>query len=142
MNRETELAFTIEFNAEGLGQDMETALFDEADGRLRELARGHNDLTGAAINIRVPAHEETPPLYQVTVVVYARPKQVAATEKRDTPTGALKGALSAVERQIREKRAKLGRRWERPDNDPVSVEVEELTAIEEEGIDVKGNGEV
>ncbi len=140
MSRQQELDFTIEFNSEGIGQEMEMALFDETDRRLRKLAEGHNDLVGAAVNLRVPAHEETPPLYEVTVVVYARPKQVAATEKRDTPTGALKGALSAVERQIREKRAKLGRRWERPDNDPVSVEVEELTAIEEKGIGEQGKG--
>ncbi|MDX1614391.1 MAG: hypothetical protein R3300_08780, partial [Candidatus Promineifilaceae bacterium] len=99
-----ELDFTIEMNAEGIGPGLEADLFAIADARLRELAGDKNDMIGAAVNIRQPAAGETPPLHEVTVVAYTRPKHVAATEKQRNVIGALKGALDAVERQIKQKR--------------------------------------
>ncbi|GAB4441746.1 MAG: hypothetical protein Kow00120_10360 [Anaerolineae bacterium] len=126
-----ELDFTIEFHTDVLGEMEERALFDEADTRLRErLAAGHDDVTGAAITISLPAHGTTPPLYEATVVVYVRPENVSATEKADNPAAALKGALDAVERQVRSKREKLRRRWERPSGDPVIQEMIEVAAAE------------
>jgi ribosome-associated translation inhibitor RaiA len=65
-------------------------------------------------------------------VTYVRPSNIAATEKADNPMTALKGALNAVERQVREKRKRLKEHWERPGNDPVSREVTELEAAEGE----------
>jgi ribosome-associated translation inhibitor RaiA len=118
-----ELDFAIELNSESLSDRVENELFIESEDRLLELASGHDDLTGAAINVRRPAKAETAYIYEVTVAVYARPNQIAATEKDGDPMVALKHALSAVERQVREKRAKLGKRWERPGNDPVTQEV-------------------
>ena len=47
-------------------------------------------------------------------MVYGRPDHTAATEKGDNPTIALKGALSALERQVRNRREKLGRPWQQP----------------------------
>ena len=47
-------------------------------------------------------------------MVYGRPDHTAATEKGDNPTIALKGALSALERQVRSRREKLGRPWQQP----------------------------
>jgi ribosome-associated translation inhibitor RaiA len=126
------LDFTIEFNSEDLGEAAEAELFTEADNRLHKLAKGHSDLTGAAINIRRPAKTETGYIYEATVVAYIRPKNVAASEKRDNPRAALKGALSAVERQVRKRRAKLSQHWERPGNEPVEQEVLEAMAAEEE----------
>lgn len=117
-----ELDFTIEFNS-NLHQQAEAGLFATADDHLRALAKGHDDLTGAAINIREPAKGEKGYLFEATVVVYARPQHVSATEKNEDVQIALKGALDAVERQIRDRRAKLRRRWERPGNDPVTQEV-------------------
>jgi protease I len=122
--------FSLELNAEGVGEVTEAELFDEADRRLRELARGNRDLTGAAITIRQPAHGETPYLYEARVVVYARPEPVVATELKDHATTALKGALDAVERQVRNQREKLGKLWELPGNDPVTQEVIEVEAAE------------
>jgi ribosome-associated translation inhibitor RaiA len=55
--------------------------------------------------------ETTPHCYEATVVVFKRPDNVAATERAETPEGALKGALSAVERQVRELREKLRETW-------------------------------
>lgn len=126
-----ELDFTIEFNGEGLSDRVEAAMFAEADNRLRKLAKGHDDLTGAAINVRRPAKTETSFVYEVTVVVYARPKHIAATEKEADPIIAIKNTLNAIERQVRKKREKLRDRWEQPGNDPISQEVIAIQASEE-----------
>lgn len=126
-----ELDFTIEFNSP-LNDALEADLFAEADRRLRELAEGRDDMRGAAINIRAAGKTEQLNLLEATVVAYVRPANVAATEKDHDAMRALKGALSAVERQIHDKRAKLKRHWERPGNDPVSQEVAEIMAAEGE----------
>ncbi|MFN2283648.1 MAG: hypothetical protein ACK2UQ_04450 [Anaerolineae bacterium] len=42
------------------------------------------------------------------------PDSVVAVEKQETEIGALKGALSAVERQVRDYREKLAERWKQP----------------------------
>lgn len=122
------LDFTIEFNSDELDERTEQALFVEADTRLRALASNHDDLRGAAINMRAPAPGQTTPLHEATVVVYARPKQIAATEKHYDATVALKGALSAVERQVREKRAKRGRPWEQPGKGRAAQEMKTVEA--------------
>lgn len=126
-----ELDFTIEFNSQDLSDQLEAEMFAEADSRLRELAGDHNDLTGAAINVRRPAKTETSFIYEVTVVVYARPKHIAATEKEDDPVIALKNSLNAVERQVRKKREKLRDRWEQPGSDPITQDVIDVLAGEE-----------
>lgn len=124
-----ELDFTIEFNS-SLDDTAEADLFAEADRRLRSLAGERDDIRGAAVNIRIPGQSEKGYLYEATVAVYMRPEQVAATEKHDAPRGALKGALTAVERQVREQRAKLKKRWEQPGNKPVGQEVMEIVAAQ------------
>jgi hypothetical protein len=53
----------------------------------------------------------TPHRYEASVVVFKRPDNVAATEKAETPEGALKGALGAVEHQVRELRNQLRETW-------------------------------
>jgi ribosome-associated translation inhibitor RaiA len=126
-----ELDFTIEFNSQGLSDQLEDQMFAEADSRLRELAGDHNDMTGAAINVRRPAKTETSFIYEVTVVVYARPKHIAATEKEDDPVIALKNSLNAVERQVRKKREKLRERWEQPGSDPITQDVIDVLTGEE-----------
>lgn len=98
---------------------------------MRELAGGHNDLTGAAINVRQPTKAETSFIFEVTVVVYARPEHIAATEKEADPMIALKNSLSAVERQVREKRKRLRDRWELPGNDPATREILDVLSAEE-----------
>lgn len=126
----TDLDFTMELNSDYLPKEVEYALFTEAEGRLKDLAAGHSDLTGAAINIRQPAAGTTPPLHEVTVVVYARPENIAASEKAAEPQLALKGALDAVVEQVRNKRAKLKKRWKQPGNLPPEQEAREVMAAE------------
>ncbi|MFZ0544182.1 MAG: HPF/RaiA family ribosome-associated protein [Candidatus Promineifilaceae bacterium] len=125
-----ELDFTLELNSEYLPDELEDNLFTEADRRLRSLAKGHHDLVGAAVTLKKPAHNVGTPIFEATVVTYVRPSNIAATEKADNPIMALKGALNGVERQIRKKRSRLKNLWEKPGNDPVSQEVEEIEAAE------------
>lgn len=124
------LDFTIEMNTTLENKDRENAMFGYVDERLHVLADGHDDLTGAAINIRQPASGETPPLHEATVVVYSRPENIAATEKADTPENAVRGALQAVERQVRDKRTRLRERSEKMANNPPSMEMIDVTAAE------------
>lgn len=98
-------AFTFEFysDIEHLNESLST----EAENRLRKLTKGHTDLTGASVAIKRVAHGETPHGFEARVVAYTRPENIAAVEKETSPDLALKHALTAVERQIREKRDRL-----------------------------------
>ena len=91
--------------------DPEDELRDEAKSRTLALTEGHDDLVGASVTMEELTGQTTPHRYQATVVVFKRPDNVAATEKAETPEGALKGALSAVERQVRELRNRLRETW-------------------------------
>lgn len=128
-----ELDFTIEFNSDLENKSFDQQLMAEAETKLRDLAKGHHDIIGAAVTMRRPAKAETAPLHQATVIAYVRPDNVVGKEKHENPIAALNGALEAVERQVRKKREKLRNAWERPENDPVAKEVLEITAAEEAG---------
>jgi ribosome-associated translation inhibitor RaiA len=86
----------------------------EALNRLLELAEGHDDIIGASVSVEELSGQTTPHQYEVRVVAFVRPDNITAVEKADTARGALKGALSAVERQVRESREKLRETWKRP----------------------------
>jgi ribosome-associated translation inhibitor RaiA len=105
-----------EFNYEFFSKvpDPNNKMRDLAETRLLDLTEGNTDLTGAAVSIEEVTHETTPNLFQARVVVYIRPEDIAAVEKDENPLTALKGALSAVERQVREKRKKLSQHWKQP----------------------------
>ncbi len=92
--------------------DLEDKLRREAEVRLQKLSRGHTDLTGASIILEhIDKDAQTPYLYRARVVCYTRPEYIAGVDQADTAMSALKGALDAVERQVREKREKLRERW-------------------------------
>jgi len=115
MDPQNMLDFTFEFfdHTDQLSGSEADALRTEAEQRLRRLQKGHSDITGAAATIERMAHGETPHLYRARVVAYVRPENIAGVAKQDTPEGALKEALSAVERQVREKRERLRERSRR-----------------------------
>lgn len=127
----TGLDFTIEFHSDLDDPSLEGELMALAEAELRELAAGHSDIIGASVTIRHPARAETPPLHEATVVAYVRPNRVVGKEKQESVVGALKGALKAVERQVREKRDKLRERWEQPQSDPITQEVVDVVSVEE-----------
>ena len=103
------IEFSFEFHSEI--PDPDEALRAEAKRQLLSLTEGHDDLVGAAVTMEELTGETTPHRYQAAIVVFKRPDNVAATEKAETPEGALKGALSAVERQVRELRDRLRETW-------------------------------
>jgi ribosome-associated translation inhibitor RaiA len=108
----TDTAFQFEFYSEIA--DPGDALRAEAYDRLLALTEGHSDIIGASVTMEELTGETTPHRYQARVVVYIRPDNLAAVEKDTTPELALKGALSAVERQVREFRTKLREQWKQP----------------------------
>ncbi|NDJ86248.1 MAG: hypothetical protein GYB66_10210 [Chloroflexi bacterium] len=101
--------FPIEFHVEPvLDDDTEKTLYVEAEDQLRKLAKNHTDITGAAIDITQPAEDrETPYVYEASVVIYTRPNNIAAVEKNGDVGAALRGALKAAARQVRDKRDRL-----------------------------------
>lgn len=108
--------FTFEFlnKAESLGDDLQDRMRTVAHDRLQKLQRGHHDVIGAAVSLEQPVHAATDFLYEARVVAYARPENVAASTKLADPMGALKDAIQAVERQLRDRRAKLRDRSRKP----------------------------
>ncbi len=120
---EKELNFDIEWQSK-LGDigDLEDKLHNEAEVRLRKLTKGNTDITGAAIILEHSVEgANTPYLYRARVVTYTRPEDIAGIQEADTALAALKGALDAVERQVREKRDKLRERWkqQRPEGERI-----------------------
>lgn len=116
--REEQKNFDFEFQYKlGTSDDMEDKLRTEAETRLRKLAQGHTDVTGASVIIE---HTDADNLktfaYRARVVAYTRPKYVAGIEEADSAITALKNALSHVERQVREERERLRERWQRAEN--------------------------
>ncbi len=103
-----EVDFSYEFYSKIPDPDDE--LRNLAEQRLRALAKGHQDVVGAAVAMSELTHDETPNLFQARVVVYVRPTDIVAIEKDPSPITALKEAIAAVERQVREKREKLSNR--------------------------------
>ena len=92
---------------ENLGERTEEQLRAEAEERLRKLLAGHTDITGAAVALEQPAVRESAYVIRARVVAYTRPENIAGVATAENPILALKEALSAVERQVREKRERL-----------------------------------
>jgi len=97
--------FDFEFYSEI--PNLDAALRTEAEGQLRELTVGHTDIIGASVAVEELTGDVTPHRYEARVLVYVRPDNVVAVEKGETAEVAVRGALDAAERQIRELRDKL-----------------------------------
>ena len=104
--------FPIEINSESEAYtpDLQEKTFE----RLEQLKGDHTDMVGAAVTVNEIAKGEDA-RFEFKVVVYTRPDRVVASEKSNNIRTAMKGALDAMERQIREKREKLKEHWKRPD---------------------------
>lgn len=93
--------FPIEFNNEiDDVKKSENEVYTLAVDRLSKLAKGHNDISGAVVNLKQPVSY----LYEVTIVVYMGSDDIAATEKGEQLQSTLSGTLDAVERQVHERR--------------------------------------
>ena len=87
----------------------------ETENRLRDLAEGHRDMIGASVSVEKPAKGETGHLFEASIVAYVKTKRkVVAVRKADNVSSALKQALDAIERQVREYREKMRKPWQRP----------------------------
>jgi ribosome-associated translation inhibitor RaiA len=76
---------------------------DKAEKRLRELGDGRKDIVGAAVSVRkMEGNQDVSRQHQARVVVYMKPDNKAAREKHKTAEQALKNAVDAVIRQVRE----------------------------------------
>lgn len=105
--------FPIEFRS---SVDVNEEIRADIEERLLKLAGDRTDMIRAAVSISEPGQsEEQTFLYQARIVVFMRPDSVAADKKDDTIEGALKSAMNAIERQVREQRKKRGEPWKRPD---------------------------
>ena len=104
--------FDLEFRSNLPNAD--DGIRSEAEERLRKLARGHWDITGAFVDVSREIDRNNSSIYRARVVVYIRPENLTAAEERESPESALKGALRDVERQVREKRERLRARWRHP----------------------------
>ena len=104
--------FDFEFYSQvpNLSDDLRLELQD----RLEKLAGRKRDMIGASVAIERIAHGETAYFYQARIVAYIKPENIVAVEKGDNIETALKGALDAVERQVRKRREKFGEPWKRP----------------------------
>jgi len=95
--------FPIEFNNEVDDvKQSDHELYSVAVDRLTKLAAGHKKISGAVVNLKLPAqHRKTILLFEVTIVDYRESEHIAATEKKEQFRGVLNGALDGVERQVR-----------------------------------------
>jgi ribosome-associated translation inhibitor RaiA len=115
-----ELDFHLEFQSEV--EPVDDGWVTEADDQLRALAEGHNDMVGASVGVEELTGAETPHRYQVRVVAYIKPENIVGIEKEDSVEAALKGALKAVERQVRSHRDKVRKQWQQPPRTPGPIE--------------------
>lgn len=111
----TSLDFSIEYHSKS--DQITDELAELASTRLRNLRGDHTDMISASVTIEPATQAETPHDIQAQVVVHMRPERVVASHDGDSNTAALKGALDAVERQVREQRRKFKEHWKRPDLD-------------------------
>jgi ribosome-associated translation inhibitor RaiA len=107
MSEERDFPIVVHSEAD-LPERTEADLIRLSEESLRELAKGHQDIIGATVNVKQPAKgRETSYIYETTVTLNIRPENIAATEKSDVLVSSLTGALAAVERQVRKQRQKL-----------------------------------
>jgi len=106
----TDFDFEFYSEVEHVGEDLKI----EAEDRLRELGVGYKDMIGASVAVEKTAERESGEIYQARVVAYTKPEHIAAVRKAGNVESALKAALNAVEKQVRKKREKFGKPWQRP----------------------------
>lgn len=116
----------IEFYSET--PSLEEDIQQEVRDRLDALKEDRKDMIEASIAIEEIAGEETPYLFEVRIVVYMRPENIAVVEKGETIRKTVKDALSTVERQIRKERA----RRKELQQEPTQKEPEDLYTLSPE----------
>ncbi len=113
--------FPIEFHSEIGSDDLD--LYATAENHLRQLAKGHSDITGATVILTQPAHgTQTAFACEATVTLWMRPENIAARATGEQLRGTLIDALHAAERQAREQRDRLRQQTRVPAPEVPAVE--------------------
>lgn len=105
--------FPVEIRSESDG--FTDKLKEKTLRRLIDLKGDHTDIVSAAITIEDVAKGQEAFRYEFKVIAHMRPDPVIASKQSDSVEAAMKAALDALERQVRERRAKLKEHWKRPD---------------------------
>ena len=98
--------FEFEFHSEvdTLPDDLPAQI----ETRLRELGDGHKDVIGAAVSVtKMEGKQDVDHQCRARVVVYMKPENRVAVEKNESPEQALRKAVDAVIRQVRDHWDKL-----------------------------------
>lgn len=100
--------FPVEFNNEvDEVKESKNIYYAQAVDRLKQLAEGHNDIIGGAVNLKLPSKgHQTAYMYEVKIVIRMESNHIAATEQGEQIQSTLDRALDAVERQVHEHREK------------------------------------
>lgn len=111
--------FYIDYNIEV--SDVGDEFKRETERRLRELAKAHSDIVGAAVALEKTADTQTYDVYRVRIVVYKRPQDIAVAKQDADPMVTLRDVLDTLEEQIRESRERLAQRDTHRDSQIESV---------------------
>ena len=98
----------VEYHAETV--EFTDAVKAKVDTRLRKLARGHRDISGASVAINIVSGANRHQEYRARVVLYRRPSNVVAIRKDAMVSNAVLDAVEAIERQVRDQRERLRER--------------------------------
>jgi hypothetical protein len=97
--------FYVDFDIKVPNTDEAFAL--EAERELQALTAQHSDLIGAAVSLERIVESESHNVYQVRIVVYIRPQNMAVVKKNTSPMEALREALKGIEEKVRSSREKM-----------------------------------
>lgn len=105
-NTTTDIA--VEYHTETI--EFTDAVKAKVDARLRKLASGHRDISGASVAINIISGANRHQEYRARVVLYHRPSNVVAIRKDATVSNAVLEAVEAIERQVRDQRERMRER--------------------------------
>ncbi len=104
---------TFEIEYHDATDELSDKLKAKVERRLGKLARGHRDITGASVALKTTSKHPSNDRYQVRMVLYCRPDNIAAQEKGDVLSDTVGGVLDALERQVRSGRERKQEAWKR-----------------------------
>ncbi len=95
-------ASPIELHEDGI--ELAPAVKRRIERRVSSWMKGHTDITGVSVAVKPLDASRTKHAFQARVVLYHRPKNIAAIAKGDQVATTVQSALEAAERQLRETR--------------------------------------
>lgn len=110
------------------GVELAPAVKRRIERRVSSWMKGHTDITGVSVAVKPLDSGRTKHAFQTRVVLYHRPKNIAAIAKGDLLPSTVNTALDAAERQLRSTRDALRERWKRGTNESPAEVPEESDA--------------